>query len=137
MSEYVTCKTEFSDPELLIEALMAAGKWTRDQIEFHEEAQNLVGYERLERPQKGHIIIRKKDVGRSSNDIGFERMADGKFQSHVSDYDQGRHGKSFQAKIKTEYGFRIIKRQQEARGRRVSRATSPSGKTRLVIEGYR
>lgn len=81
-------------PDVLVEALCEMG-WTKDMIEVHDERQHLYGYRNDQREQKAHIIVRRKNVchgvGRlssASNDIGFERNADGSWKAHVSEYDK-------------------------------------------------
>jgi len=42
----------------------------------------------------------------------------------------------FQNKIRQEYAYQVIERQQRARGRSVSRQQLPSGEIEVLIEGY-
>jgi hypothetical protein len=72
VSHYVECKPGFKDQQALIEALVAVG-FSREQIEVHEEAVPLFGYQGDERPQRGHIVIRREHVGQAANDVGWER----------------------------------------------------------------
>jgi hypothetical protein len=90
MSEFVVCETEMTDPEVIRETLVEMGV-KAEHIEMHETPVELQGYMGDERTQKAHIIIRRRHVGRSSNDLGFERMADGTYRAWVSDYDRN-HG---------------------------------------------
>ena len=90
MSEFVECETKIKSQVALIEALVEQG-WKKDQIEVHEEAQNLYGYQGDRRQQKANIIIRKKNIGGSSNDVGFVKQKDGTFKLMVSAYDRGYH----------------------------------------------
>jgi len=65
--------------------------------EIHEEAKSLRGYQGDKRSQKANIIIPRKQVGKASNDVGFERV-DGGFVLHASQFDEAwRNGN----KIKT------------------------------------
>jgi hypothetical protein len=86
MSEYIECMVDINDQECLIQALLDLGV-TNEAIEVHEEPVRLYGYMGDERGQKAHIVIRRKDIGTASNDIGFERLVDGKWRIHVSDFD--------------------------------------------------
>jgi len=92
MSEFVECKTKFKDRKALVEGLMALG-FAESEIEVHEEAQNLYGYHGDKREQKANIIIRRKNVGGSSNDIGFAKQADGTYEAIISAFDRGSGGK--------------------------------------------
>ena len=87
MSEFVECKTKFKDKKALVEALIAMG-WTANQIEVNEVAQNLYGYQGDKRNQKANIIIRRKNVGGASNDIGFVKKPDGTYEAIISEYDR-------------------------------------------------
>lgn len=51
-----------------------------------KEAQQLEGYQGDKRENKAHIIIPRRQVGVSSNDVGFERSKNG-FKLHASEYD--------------------------------------------------
>ena len=84
MSEYHECTTEIQDEECLIKALEELGY----KPEVHKEAKNLIGYVGDKRDQKAHIIIPRKQISQASNDIGFERMSDGKYKVLISAYDQ-------------------------------------------------
>lgn len=90
MSEYIVCETNYTNEEILKEALVDIGIPV-GAIEVHQEAQDLIGIGGTRRSQKAHIIIRRSTVGSASNDIGFEKQADGSYKAIVSDYDK-RHG---------------------------------------------
>jgi len=65
--------------------------------EVHSEAKHLRGFQGDKRSQKANIILPRTQVGRASNDVGFERV-DGGFVLHASAFDSAwRTG----AKIKT------------------------------------
>jgi hypothetical protein len=114
MSEYSEAQTEFSDPQVLIEALAAVGYTT---VENHiGKPQPLVGFQGDFRTQDGQghttnpalalkadIIVRRRYVGGASNDLGFVKGADGKFKAIISDYDSSRHTPAWLAKLKGEY----------------------------------
>ncbi|MCB9867740.1 MAG: DUF1257 domain-containing protein [Phycisphaerales bacterium] len=98
----------------------------------------LYGYQDDVREQRAHIVIRRQHVGTAANDVGWERQADGTYRAWISEYD-GRHrfNSEFQNRIKQEYAYQVITRQQRARGRSVSRQRLPSGEIEVLIEGYR
>lgn len=106
ISEFHTVEIEFQDEECLVEALKEIG-WTPV---VHEESVSLEGYQGDKRKQKAHIVIPRKVVGSASNDIGFERQADGKYKCHVSAYDQS-NWKSKEQKIKQLYAKNVVLKQ--------------------------
>jgi len=103
MSHYTQLEIEFTDGTCLKKALEAMG--FTGKIEVYNTPQNLYGYMGDLRPEKAHIIIRKRNVGMSSNDIGFERQANGKFVAHVSEFDArpGKYDKAWFGKLKQAY----------------------------------
>ena len=137
MSHYVECTPGFKDRESLIEALIAVG-FDRSQIEIHEEAAPLYGYRGDERPQRAHIVIRRQHVGQAANDVGWERLPDGTYRAWISEYDQRhRFNAEIQNRIKQEYAYHAVARQQRALGRTVQRQELVSGEIEVVIGGYR
>ena len=86
MSHYTSVQLEIRDRDALVAALADLGF---DKVEVHEEPQHLYGYEDDERQQKAEIIIRRKYVGDTSNDIGFRRTKGGAFSAIISEYDTG------------------------------------------------
>jgi hypothetical protein len=87
-------------------------------------------------------------TGSGANDVGWERQADGTYRAWISEFDAGvgpfahrresaRFNPAMQDRVKQEYAYQIIERQQRARGRSVSRQRLPSGEIEVLIEGYR
>ncbi len=147
MSHFVECQTEFRDPEALVAALVECG-FAADQIEVHPEAVALFGYQGDVRPQQAHIVIRRQHVGSAANDVGWERQADGTYRAWISEFDAGvgqyghrresaRFNQAVQNRIRQEYAYQVIVRQQRARGRSVERSRLPSGEIEVRIGGYR
>lgn len=137
MSRYVTVKTQFKDRDALVAALMETNWWTASQIETHENPQNLFGHTGDLRAQKSHIIIRRKHVGRLSNDLGFVRNENGNYEAIVSEYDSIRYGAAWMGQLRSNYAYHKIRREQESRGRTVSRERGQNGHQRVVVTGYR
>ncbi len=137
MSHFVECKTEFRDPLALIAALVECG-FAREQIEVHAEAVPLFGYRGDQRAQHAHIVIRRQHVGPAANDVGWERQPDGTYRAWISEYD-GRHrfDAATQNRIKQEYAYAAVARQQRSLGRTVERRMLPSGEIEVLIQGYR
>lgn len=137
MSHYVECIPGFKDQQALIEALVAAG-FERNQIEVHEETVSLFGYQGDERPQRAHIVIRREHVGNAANDVGWERLPDGTFRSWISEYDaRHRFNPQMQNRIKQEYAYHAVARQQRCLGRTVQRRELENGEIEVLIGGYR
>ena len=137
MSHYVECRPGFKDREALIDALLAVG-FERGQIETHDEAVKLYGYQGDERSQRAHIVIRRQHVGSAANDVGWERMADGTYRAWISEYDaRHRFNPEVQNRIKQEYAYHAVRRQQVALGRTVERRMLDTGEIEVVIGGYR
>jgi len=137
MSRYCTVKTQFKDEAALVDALMETGEWTRQQIEVHQVPQHLFGYRGDQRPETAHVIIRKKHVGSASNDIGFVKDDEGSYAAIISAYDRGRYGEQWVGQLKGNYAFHKVRREQESRGRTVTRERCPGGRQRVVVTGYR
>jgi len=138
MSRYCTVTTEFRDDEALISALMETSGWSLEQIECHQIPKHLLGFQGDRRKEVAHVIIRRKHVGRNSNDLGFVKAEDGSFRAIISDYDKRKYGEKWMATLKGNYAFHTIKRQQEQRGRRVKRSRcSRTNRQRIEITGYR
>jgi hypothetical protein len=106
MSAYTTAETEFDDPVSVKAALMELG-YSESQIEMHDEPQHLYGYVGDQRSQKANIIIRRKDVGTSSNDFGMVKGPNGKYKILVSDYDRGQMPRKHGCRNYTEFEGRL------------------------------
>ena len=101
MSKYSDFQTSFTDGVALSAALTEMGF----PHETHAEAQTLYDYCGNARPQKAHIIIRRHNTGiDASNDIGFVRGADGKYQAIISEYDESvKFNASWLGELKQTY----------------------------------
>lgn len=84
MSKYDSFQTSLTEEAPLIAALEALGY----PVEVHAEGAPLFGYHGDERPERAHIIIRRKHLDCASNDIGFARDAHGQFSAILSEYDR-------------------------------------------------
>jgi hypothetical protein len=126
MSHYTRLKTRITDPAALQQALADLGF---PEVEVHATAQPLVGFEGSQRAQKAEVIIRRKHVGWLSNDIGFQRSADGTFEAVISEYDRNWYSQAWlnrllhryayhatRARLK-EQGFDLIQEEQAPDGR--------------------
>lgn len=140
MSEYTTVQTEITDADLLRLALQDVG------LPFEEAAVeaggdrnglSLVGYLGDTRPQKVQFAIRRRNLGRLSNDIGWV-WDEGHFVAYVSQYDRGlpnvrqiveqvAQRAAYHQVIKTvnEYGMLVE-----------SESVTPSGEIQIVVRTF-
>ena len=138
MSMYCSIQTQFKHLPALIASLQETKNWTKEQIEIHAEPQTLYGHHGDARKEDAHIIIRRKNIGSASNDIGFLRNPDGTYQAIISEYDKRQgYGDKFIAQLKQNYAYHTIKSQQELRGRSVHREKFKNGKQRITISNLR
>jgi len=118
MSHFVNVKTQMKNLEALVSALARNG-FSTSKVEVHDTPQNLYGYQGDVRAQKAHVIIRRRYIGSSSNDIGFENI-DGTYVAHISEFDSGtgtyasnhssaRCNQEWQNKLGTYYGIEAAK----------------------------
>ena len=85
MSKYEELRTVLSEERFLVEALREFGY----SPEVSNEGISLNGYLGDERPEKAHIVIRRRQLDAASNDIGFARDANGVYRALISEYDRG------------------------------------------------
>jgi hypothetical protein len=75
--------------------------------EEHKEASHLNGYMGDQREQVANIIVRRRNVGNASNDIGFLKKPNGNYEMIISEFDKGGNKKQavdFMKKLKQIYG---------------------------------
>jgi hypothetical protein len=121
MSKYIMVDSKevcIKDEQTLLETLAEMG-YDSSKVEVHEKPVALHGFQGDERVQKAHVVIRRRNVGHSSNDIGFEKQEDGSYKAWVSDYDKHRglgqkivQNEFFQAYAKN----RVLKWAKQQRG---------------------
>lgn len=134
MSHFTRVRTKLRDADLLLKALAEVGYGT---VEHHETPQTLYGYQGDARPERAEVIIRRRHIGRVSNDIGFRRSESGDFEAIVSDYDRHRHGEPWLKKVARSYGHLAALRYAEENGYEVaSDETEKNGQRKLVLRRY-
>jgi len=101
MSAYITLVTPMTDRQCLLAALADLG-FGPQKVEVHEDVTELVGYAGDRRQSRAHVVIRRRFVGTSSNDIGFELTPTG-YQAHVSDFDRSRYGADWLSELGGRY----------------------------------
>ncbi|NUU25223.1 MAG: DUF1257 domain-containing protein [Streptomycetaceae bacterium] len=134
MSHFTRVRTALRDPELLVTALASLGFTA---VERHDDPQTLYGYRGDARPERAQVIIRRRHVGRLSNDIGFRRGDDGTFEAVISDYDRSRYDRAWLTKLARAYGHAAALRYAADNGYEIDSDTlEKSGERRLVLRRY-
>ena len=104
------------------------------QVEVHQTAQHLYGYQGDVRPQTAEVIIRRTFVGPASNDIGFKRQADGTFDAIISGYDLARHSQQWLNRLTQRYAYHVARAKLEEQGfALVTEETQQDGRIHLVL----
>ena len=135
MSHYMKIKTKIKSQDSLVKALCKMG-YKENQIEVHEEATCLYGYQGDARKDKANIIIRRKNVGSMSNDIGYRRTEDGTFEAVISQYDSNKHNKAWQEGVEMHYGVEQTKKAFHQYGWQYEEKTNDKGQVVLVGQHY-
>lgn len=130
MSEFIESKTKMKDRKALIAALIEMG-WKETEIEIHDTPAHLYGYQGDKRDEVAHIIIRKHNVGGSSNDIGFRKEEDGTYTPVISKFDRsssgrcaghtGGYNKKWENDLAQKYSVGLAIRQARAKGYEVKK----------------
>lgn len=102
MSHFTRVRTKLRDAATLAAALNTMGFST---VEVHDEPQALHGYRGDVRPERAEVIIRRRYVGRLSNDIGFARRPDGTLEAIISEYDRPRYGATWLTELNRAYSY--------------------------------
>lgn len=137
MSAFNEIQTEFNDGDNLIEALKAMGFNPTNCI---GDPQPLVGYlgdyrtldgnghtRNADLAMKADIIIPRSQVGGSSNDIGFQRGADGKYKAIISDFDSTRHNGEWINKVKANVADVGVQKQAKKLGMKLGKREVKNG----------
>ena len=128
MSAYLPFETEFNDEQCLVKALAENDVIQYTNVEVHETPQNLVGYHGDMRQQKAHIIVRRKDIGGASNDIGFLKGENGKFTAIISDFDKNKHNAQYMTGLKRSYAAARMHKEARRQGLKLKSDTMVNGK---------
>jgi hypothetical protein len=111
--------------------------WTESQIEVHEKSPvHLYGFRGDKREQTAHVVIRRKHVGESSNDIGFFKDPQtGCYTAIVSDYDRRsmHYNQEWLQRLYTYANVEKAKMDAKAEGKRVEERVDDKGRPQLEI----
>jgi hypothetical protein len=131
MSHFTTIKTRLADADALVQALADLGL---RNVELHAQPQHLFGYMGDQRQQTAEIIIRRKFVGRMSNDLGFKHGADGTFVAIISGYDRTKYDNRWLEKLTQRYGYHVARSKLTEQGfDLVKEETQADGRIHLVL----
>lgn len=114
MSKYLAFPdVVFKDRKLLLAALADIGFNDLEEA----EGLHLYGYQGDIRPETAEIVVRRRLIGRASNDIGFARTAEG-YVPIISEFDQRTAlAGVFLPKLRTAYNEHVIEAvKQRVRG---------------------
>ena len=128
ISAYLPFETEFNDEQCLLAALADNDVRSYKNVEVHEQPQNLIGYHGDTRSQKANIIIRRSEIGGSSNDIGFLKNADGKYTAIISDFDKGTHNTKYMVGLKSAYAAARMHKEARRQGLKLKSDNVVNGK---------
>ena len=131
MSQYLEFETCIRSEEALISALVEMG-FKREHIEVFAEPQPLYGYLGDERKEKAHIVIRRQHVGRSSNDLGFERTANG-YVARISQFDQRKYDKRWLDELAQRGAVHVAKAQARKVAKLWKEEKTKEGVVRMVF----
>jgi hypothetical protein len=113
MSHFTTLKTQLAEVKALRAALADLGF---PDVDVYETAQPLYGYQGDVRPQTAEIIVRRRHLGRLSNDLGFKRNAAGTFDAIISEYDQRKYSEEWLASLTQRYAYHVARARLEEQG---------------------
>lgn len=131
MSHFAVLRTQLTDVEALVKALTDVGL---EQIEIHETAQHLYGFQGDKRPQTAEVIVRRKFIGHSSNDIGFKRQQDGTFDAIISGYDRRKYSQAWLNRLTQRYAYHVARAKLEEQGfDLITEETQQDGRIHLVL----
>jgi Protein of unknown function (DUF1257) len=106
MSHFTKLRTRITDADGLMKALADVGF---KNVEAHETARQLYGYQGDVRPQTAEVIVRRKHISRMSNDIGFKRQADGTFEAIISQYDRRQYSQQWLDRLTQRYAYHVAR----------------------------
>ena len=132
MSHFTKVRTTITDQDRLVAVLHELGF---AEVESHAKATHLYGYQGDVRPEKAEVAVRRKHIGRLSNDIGFHRVADGTFEAIISEYDRSSYDGKWLKRVAQKYGRLTALAYAEAGGFSVAAEETDqrTGEVRLTL----
>jgi hypothetical protein len=115
---YRRIKAEFRDESTLRHALADVCQARR--IEFETgEGLALYGFEGDRRRETAELVIRRRHLGRLTNDLGFHRRPDSTFEVIISDFDSRHTAAEVVREVKQRYARLQVEKLARARGYRI------------------
>ena len=134
MSHFTTMTTQITDPDALRAALADVGY---GDVEVHDTAQPLYGYQGDQRADRAHVIVRRAHIGSASNDIGFLHQDDGRYLAVISEYDRGKHDETWLGKVTARHAYHLTASTLEAQGFSMAEETvERDGTVRMVLRRF-
>lgn len=131
MSHFTCIKTQIKHQDALLKALADVGF---KEVEVHETAQHLYGYQGDLRSQTAEVIIRRQYIGSASNDIGFKRQNDGQFEAIISEYDRHKYSQEWLNSLTQRYGYYMLMETAPEQGFTIEEEeTLADGTIRVVV----
>lgn len=135
------CKNE-SELVAALESVFGKGN-----VDVHEEGSALYGYHGDNRANLSssnpnyappcHIVIRRKHLNASANDIGYRRNENGTYDAYISEYDQGyTFPKEKQNKVAQEYTAKVTEKKLKLQGYSIKRVPQKNGGVQLIASKY-
>jgi hypothetical protein len=87
------------------------------------ESANLYDYTGKKVDQRAEIIVRRKNLTRVSNDIGFARKADGNYEIVISDYDISQDREKWVDKFPQVFSKNLFLKAAKKLNRKIKRTT--------------
>ena len=129
MSHYTTIQTEFTDAQVLEEAVHDLGfpVETGRSLPLYDYAGRQTG-------QKADLVIRRKHLTSVSNDIGFRKVGD-QYKAIISDYDEVQVRKGdFLRELTQKYNYLKVKKEVARQGLKLIKEKSHvDGTIELVV----
>jgi hypothetical protein len=131
VSHFTTLRTHITDRDALVAALADVGY---DEVEVHDTPKTLEGWRGDRRSERAHVIVRRRHVGSSSNDIGFRRGDDGRFAAIISDHDRPAHDATWLNRVTARHAYHATTTTLAAQGyQMVEEQTEQGGAVRMVL----
>lgn len=105
----------------------------KNKVEVSDTATNLFGYQGDQRADTAEVILRRKHVGGSSNDIGFKLQEDGTFGAIISQYDSSRYNSGWLDKLAQKYAYLKVKKDLDANGFTINSEVDANGEITLQV----
>ncbi len=131
MSHYTKIQTQLVSKKHLVQALHDAGF---NDVEVHETAVQLYDWLGKSRANTAEIIVRRKYLDSSSNDLGFKMGGDGCFTAVISDVDRKKLNKIWLNRLYQRYAYHVAKDTLKGQDFELIEESVDSGKTiRLTL----